>query len=178
MSHHTPQGPPVWGARLGDLLRLSLSRDGEHEVPLAREREFVRLDHEIEQTRFQDRLCVTYDVDPATLGAGIPDMLLQPLVENAIKHGISKRAGPGSIALSAHRSDGSLELRVRDDGPGYRPAERAPSGSGIGLATTRARLLEMYGASHSLRVSSAAGGGCEVAIALPFRVVAESPAHV
>ncbi|HEV2643154.1 MAG TPA: histidine kinase [Candidatus Elarobacter sp.] len=178
--HENPERATAMVARLGDLLRLSLSRNGEHEVPLARELEFVRLYLEIEQTRFHDRLQVTYDIDPSTLSAGIPDMILQPLVENAIKHGIAKRAGPGRIVLSARRNDGALELRVRDDGPGYAPAARAHggngngNGTGIGLATTRARLEEMYGASQHLDVSGAVGGGCEVAITLPFRVIAES----
>jgi LytS/YehU family sensor histidine kinase len=167
-------------ARLGDLLRLSLARNGEHEVPLARELEFVRLYLEIEQTRFQDRLRVSYDVDPAALGAAVPDMLLQPLVENAIKHGISKRAGPGRIELSAHRTDGTLELRVRDDGPGYAPSPRSShgngNGGGIGLSATRARLLELYGDAQRLDVSGAPGGGCQVAITLPFRTT-ESAAN-
>jgi LytS/YehU family sensor histidine kinase len=178
--HESPESATAMVARLGDLLRLSLARNGEHEVPLARELEFVRLYLEIEQTRFQDRLRVSYDVDPAALGAAVPDMLLQPLVENAIKHGISKRAGPGRIELSAHRTDGTLELRVRDDGPGYAPSPRSShgngNGGGIGLSATRARLLELYGDAQRLDVSGAPGGGCQVAITLPFRTT-ESAAN-
>ncbi|HEU4643605.1 MAG TPA: histidine kinase [Gemmatimonadaceae bacterium] len=153
--------------RLGELLRLTLSRARHTEVALAHELELVRLYLEIEGTRFQDRLVVTYDVAPETLRARVPDLVLQPLVENAIRHGIAPRAAAGRVVVHARRDDGTLVIEVRDDGPG---PGRAPSGpGGIGLSTTRERLRTLYGASHALELLEAPGGGCIARLVVPFQ---------
>lgn len=155
--------------RLGELLRLTLSRARRTEVALAHELELVRLYLDIEGTRFHDRLTVAYDVSPETLRARVPDLVLQPLVENAIRHGIAARAGAGLVAVHARRDDGMLVVEVRDDGPG--PGRGAASAGGIGLSTTRERLRTLYGASHSLELLEAPGGGCVARLAVPFHVV-------
>jgi two-component system LytT family sensor kinase len=153
--------------QLGDLLRLTLSRAASTETSLAAELELVRLYLEIERTRFHDRLSVQYDVDPDAMNARVPDLILQPLVENAVRHGISPRAGAGEIVVRAKRDDGQLVLEVRDNGAGF-PVHGA-SRQGIGLTTTRSRLTHLYGAEHALELGTAAGGGCVVRIRMPYR---------
>jgi sensor histidine kinase YesM len=160
--------------RLSELLRLALRNTEAHEVSLKQELEFLRGYLEIEQTRFQDRLRVLWQVAPDTLDAQVPNLLLQPLVENAIRHGIAPRATAataGTIEISAERHNGTIELRVRDDGAGLSlPQER--NTSGIGLANTQARLQQLYGDAHHLRLAPAEGGGLIVSVTIPFHTVA------
>ncbi|HEX8072787.1 MAG TPA: histidine kinase [Pyrinomonadaceae bacterium] len=170
--HRDPRAADRMVARLGDLLRLTLDNSGVEEVTLKEELEFLEKYLEIERTRFHDRLSVRLQVDPASLDARLPNLLLQPLVENAIKHGISARPGAGHIEISAQRDNGSLQLAVRDDGTGL-PADWQTTGQlGVGLANTRARLAQLYGAQHVFTLANVPGGGLEVAITIPFR-----PAH-
>jgi len=159
-------------ARLSDLLRLSLDTGAAQEVSLERELELLEKYVEIERVRFQDRLTVEFDVAPETREARVPNLLLQPLVENAVRHGIAKRRGPGRIEIRAVRRDGRLELAVRDDGEGL--AGGAAGGAGIGLANTRERLAQLYGSEHRLELRDAPGGGLEVAIAIPFNTIKEN----
>jgi signal transduction histidine kinase len=154
-------------ARLGDLLRLALEDFGVQEAPLARELEVLRSYLDIEQTRLGDRLTVCWNVGPDTTDALVPTFLLQPIVENAIHHGIAPRAEPGRIEIGAWRHDGMLHLHVRDDGPGLRAGVR--KGGGVGLANTRARLLHLYGAAQWLEAGNDPRGGCVIKVALPFR---------
>jgi LytS/YehU family sensor histidine kinase len=121
---------------------------------------------EIQKTRFQDRLRVAFDVPPELFEARVPNLILQPLVENAIKHGISTQLGGGKVEISARREDGMLVLRVRDDGPGLVDEPR-PSGSGVGLANTRARLEQLYGSNHTFRLENVPDGGLKVTMGLP-----------
>jgi two-component sensor histidine kinase len=153
-------------ARLGDLLRLALEDFGVQETPLARELEGLRSYLDIEQTRLGDRLTVSWNIDPDTTDALVPPFLLQPLVENAIRHGIAPRSKAGRIEIGAWRHDGTLHLRVRDDGPGL-PA--GPTNGGVGVANTRARLLHLYGAAQRLETGNDPRGGCVVQVTLPFR---------
>ncbi|HEX8180843.1 MAG TPA: histidine kinase [Pyrinomonadaceae bacterium] len=167
--HRDPRAADRMVARLGDLLRLTLDNHGVEEVPLKEELEFLEKYLEIEQTRFHDRLSVRMEIDPESLDARLPNLLLQPLVENAIRHGISARPGAGHIEIYARRSDGVLLLAVRDDGTGL-PADWQTCGQiGVGLTNTRARLAQHYGASHSFTLANVPGGGLEVAIVIPFR---------
>ncbi|HEU0078668.1 MAG TPA: histidine kinase, partial [Longimicrobiaceae bacterium] len=136
--HESPDAADRMIVRLGDLLRLSVDNAGTQEVTLRRELDFLRAYLEIEQARFRDRLSVRLAIDPDTLDARVPNLLLQPLVENAIRQGIAERAGPGSIEVSAGREDGRLRLEVRDDGGGL-PAGGAVR-ERVGLGNTRARL--------------------------------------
>ena len=126
-------------ARFSDLLRAVLADMDAQEVTLARELEYLKLYLSIEQLRFSDRLRVDFDVDPELLDAAVPHMSLQPIVENAIRHGVGPRATPGVIEIRARRAGDSLNVIVRDDGPGFR-AGGTEHGMGLGLANTRARL--------------------------------------
>jgi two-component sensor histidine kinase len=155
-------------ARFSDLLRAVLADMEAQEVPLSRELEYLRLYLSIEQVRFSDRLSVRYDVEPDLLDAAVPHMALQPLVENAIRHGIGRRATPGEIVIRAIREAGSLHLIVQDDGPGFDSGGES-GGLGLGLANTRARLRQLHGEAADLRVGGSEGGGAVVTLVLPFR---------
>lgn len=167
--HRDPRAADRMVARLGDLLRLTLDNHGVEEVPLKEELDFLTKYLEIEQTRFHDRLSVRLNIEPDSLDARLPNLLLQPLVENAIKHGISARPGAGRIEISAYRENGTLLLCVRDDGTGLAADWQSRGQLGVGLANTRARLAQLYGARHEFHLANVAGGGCEVSIAIPFR---------
>ena len=158
-------------ARFSDLLRAVLADMDAQEVTLARELEYLKLYLSIEQLRFSDRLRVDIQVDPDLLDAAVPHMSLQPIVENAIRHGIGNRATPGVIEIRAARNGDALSVSVRDDGPGFRGA--ADHGMGLGLANTRARLKQLYGEGSELRTETAPGGGAKVTMMLPFHFVEE-----
>jgi two-component system LytT family sensor kinase len=158
-------------ARFSDLLRAVLADMDAQEVTLARELEYLRLYLSIEQLRFSDRLRVDIDVDAELLDAAVPHMALQPLVENAIRHGVSRRSTSGVIVIRATRRGESLVLEVQDDGPGF--SERgAPGGMGLGLNNTRARLKQLYGDRADLETGNAAEGGARVTLVLPYHPVA------
>ena len=155
-------------ARLSELLRLTLEQSNQQEVSLQQELETLSRYLEIEQIRFQDRLQVEMQIAPETLNARVPHLILQPLVENAIRHGIAPLSSAGRIEIKAERKDGWLEMRVRDDGPGA-PAGEATLKEGIGLANTRARLEQLYGREHRFEMSNAADGGMLVTLTIPFQ---------
>jgi sensor histidine kinase YesM len=157
-------------ARLSDLLRCVLEDVDAQEVPLRRELEYLKLYLSIEQVRFQDRLRVEISADPETLGAAVPHMGLQPILENAIRHGIGRSSSAGRIEVRAARVDDTLEVRIRDDGPGFAPPQ-AEQGRGIGLANTRARLHQLYGEAAQLKVEDAPEGGAIVTVSVPYRVI-------
>ncbi|MFY9554214.1 MAG: histidine kinase [Blastocatellia bacterium] len=160
-------------ARLGDFLRLTLDNSGAREVTLQEELEFLRCYLEIERVRFQDRLTVNLQIEPETLEARVPNLILQPIVENAIRHGIVSRIAPGQIEIRSRRAGDSLELQVRDNGPGLASNERggARIKAGLGLANTRARLEQLYPAAHCLELSDAPEGGLQVTMEVPFVIV-------
>jgi two-component system LytT family sensor kinase len=155
-------------SRLSELLRHSLD-EGASEVTLQRELDLLERYLDIMRVRFGDRLGVQVDVPPALLGARVPNLVLQPVVENAIKHAIAPREEGGRIVISAEQRGDRLVLRVRDDGPGP-GASVEPPGAGVGLANTRARLAEMYGTrQHLLLVAGEDGSGTVVEISLPLQ---------
>jgi two-component system LytT family sensor kinase len=154
--------------RLSEMLRFALETGKAQEVSLKEEVEFLEKYVEIQRTLMRERLTVRLDVDPETLDASVPNMLLQPLVENAVKHGIAPRAGGGAIDLRARRLDGKLCLEVTDDGLGL-PEGFGGDGVGVGLVNTRERLKHLYGESHDFDLSSRPGGGVTVRIVIPFR---------
>ncbi len=159
-------------AQLGDLLRLSFETLDVQEVSLAQELDFLRKYVAIEHARFGERLHVTFDVDPAAHECLVPNLLLQPLVENAIRHGIGPRVEPGHVLVRAARVGDRLELEVRDDGVGVPQAALAELSHGVGLSNTRSRLAHLYGDRHRFTVSRPAGGGLSVAIEIPVDDVA------
>lgn len=157
----------VMVARLSDLLRLTLEDVEAQEVPLWRELEFLRLYLSIEQVRFEDRLKVHIASAPALSDVLVPHMVLQPIVENAVRHGLGQSEEAVTIKVGATSSNGSLALVVSDDGPGLEAPK--PGHAGIGLANTRTRLARLYGESACLDIEPAAGRGVCVTITLPIR---------
>ena len=154
--------------RLSDLLRITLEQTGAQLVPLKHELDLLRGYLEIQRTRFRDRLSVDFSVDPAVLDARVPNLILQPLVENAIRHAIAPRSTPGHIEISAARDDGMLQLGVRDDGPGLRESASEGKRKGIGLSNTRARLEKLYGGNYSFEMRNADEGGLAITLTIPF----------
>jgi sensor histidine kinase YesM len=158
-------------ARLGDFLRLTLDNSGAEEVTLQEELELLRCYLEIEQVRFQDRLTVLMEIEPETLEALVPNLILQPIVENAIRHGIVEEVGKGRIEIHSSRSNGMLLLQVRDNGPGLQAeaaAGRAGSKRGLGFTLTRERLERLYAARQRFHLEDAAPGGVQVTLEIPF----------
>jgi two-component system, LytTR family, sensor kinase len=155
---------------LSDLLRRALDSASEQEVTLKEELKFTELYLDIQQVRFSDRLTVRMEIAPETLDARVPNLLLQPLVENAVRHGISLSDSAGIITISAYSNDGLLHLKICDNGPGLQSSWRMEKSEGIGLANTRERLKHLYGGEHQFDLRNSAEGGLTVAIAIPFRV--------
>jgi signal transduction histidine kinase len=154
---------------LGDLLRASLENTDRQEIPLKEELEFLERYLEIEQIRFRDRLRVRYEVDSDVYDAAVPNMILQPLVENAIRHGVAPSVSPRTVRLEAERLGGDLVLRVRDDGVGV-PEDWTPEeGSGVGIRNVRERLERHYGDRGELRVRPIPEGGVRATVRIPFR---------
>ncbi len=151
--------------RLSELLRLTMHHPGQPLTKLRDEIAFIEKYLEIERIRFRDRLTAQVFVEPGVLDAEVPSLLLQPLVENAIRHGIEPRPGPGRIAIGARRDGAQLLLTVRDNGAGVPPG--GFKREGIGLANTRARLRELYGERHEFTLANHPEGGLEVRISLP-----------
>jgi len=159
--------------RLSDLLRLTLDNLGQQEITLKAELDFVSKYLQIEQTRFTDRLVTRFDIQPEALDALVPNMLLQPLVENAIKHGIARKEGPGHIDITARRDGDKLWMEVRDDGIGLTETALVALQKGIGVSTTRARLQHLFGADYRFEFHRQPDG-LAVVVVIPWRVTAES----
>ena len=154
--------------RLSDMLRFALESVKAQEVSLKEETEFLEKYVEIQRTLMRERLSVRLNIDAETLDASVPNMLLQPLVENAIKHGISPRPEGGEIDIYARRLDGKLYLEITDDGLGM-PEGRDMTKEGVGLINTRERLKYLYGEAHTFNLSSFPGRGVTVRIVIPFK---------
>ncbi|MGH7449772.1 MAG: sensor histidine kinase [bacterium] len=159
-------------AGLSDLLRLALENVSTQQVSLQRELEFLERYLDIEKIRFAGRLQVRMQVAPETLDAAVPNLILQPLAENAIRHGIAPRATAGIIAISAVRNGERLHLQIKDDGPGL--ADDEPLKNGVGLSNTIARLQRLYGVEQSFNLSNAPEGGAMVTLEIPFALWAKS----
>lgn len=175
-------------ARLGDLLRTTLEHEETQEVTLREELAFLEPYLEIEQARLADRLTVVMNIAPETLDARVPHLILQPLVENAVRHGIASRIEPGKVEISASRGpdDRFLQLEIRDDGPGVdrhlgleAQAElRTHTRRGVGLTNIRSRLEQLYGGEHRFKLENQAAGGVLVRISLPFRLGLQTQAEL
>jgi two-component system, LytTR family, sensor kinase len=155
--------------RLSELLRVSLDGNRPAEVPLEMEIQSITDYLEIQRIRFSDRLSLVKDIQPEVAGALVPSLILQPLVENAVVHGIAQRRGPGCVTVRASCQENSLLLEVSDTGPGFRCAESEGGARGLGLATTRARLEQLYGSYQRLECVDLPEGGASVRLFLPLR---------
>jgi len=155
-------------SRLSDLLRRTFQQGGRHEVTLAEELETLGHYIEIARTRFQDRLTIDVVVPDELTGALVPAFILQPIVENALEHGIARRAGAGRVAIEAARDGSQLRLTVTDDGAGMRATGQFPV-EGIGLGNTRERLRELYGNDQSLELEAREPNGLQVTATVPLR---------
>jgi len=167
--HENPEDADRIVARLSELLRVSLEQSDTQEVPLRQELSFLERYLEIEQVRFQDRLAVELDIESGLDDILVPSLILQPLVENAIRHGIAPREDMGRVKIAARRLNGMLELKVGDNGPGLPEIEVASHPEGVGLSNTRSRLSHLYGANHQFQLTPAPGGGLEVTLLIPCR---------
>jgi two-component system, LytTR family, sensor kinase len=168
--HKDPQAADKMIARLGDFLRLTLDSAGVQEVPLRQELEFLKCYLDIERIRFKDRLTVEMEIEPPALEARLPNLILQPIVENAIRHGIAPRTDAGRIEITARRFDGALQVQITDNGPGL--SSNGNNGrilkEGVGLANTQARLQQLYGDGSRLDLANTAKGGLSVTLEIPF----------
>jgi hypothetical protein len=164
-------------ARLGELLRTTLESAGTQQVPLRQELEFIQPYLEIEKARLGDRLKVRMDIDPEVMDAPVPNFVLQPLVENAIRHGIAPFARVGWLDIRAHPENGMLRIDVQDNGPGLSPEQQACERAGafragVGIANTRARLQQLYGPQHRFEMKNGTTQGLTVTMLIP---AGESP---
>lgn len=151
-------------ARLGDFLRLTLKSSDAPIVDFEQELEFLKCYLEIEHIRFKDRLTVDFDIDSHALTAMVPNLILQPIVENAVKHGVARQTYPGHIIINARREGERLIMRVEDNGSGLKVKS---NGSGIGLSNTRARLEQFYGEDFSFQIANSAERGASVTLDVP-----------
>jgi two-component system, LytTR family, sensor kinase len=159
-------------ARLSDLLRLTIDSIGQHEVTLKQELEFVQKYLEIERIRFQERILLELNIAPECLDAMVPSMVLQPLVENSIRHGFGASIRSGEIRIDAKRVHDKLRLTVRDSGKGFAAGVVSGTVQGLGLANTRLRLEQLYGPEHRLECINLPTGGAAVSIELTFHTSA------
>lgn len=167
--HTNPQTADEMITDLGELFRASLESSSEHEISLGRELELLQRYLAIEQRRFGERLKVEQDIEPEILPARVPTLILQPLVENAIRHGIERQADVGIIAIHAAREGSQIKLSVSDNGKKpFNAAVLAANRQGIGLANTRSRLQQLYGTEQSFTVGDGELGGWTVEIKIPF----------
>lgn len=165
MVDRDPSGVRRMIARLSDLLRHTIESHAADEIPLRQELEFLDRYIEIMEIRFQGRLRVIRRIDEETLDALVPNLILQPIVENALEHGVSRAGEGGMVEISARRDHERLMITVRDNGPGVNPATQA----GVGLGNTRARLAQLYGEKAAFTLRAGEGGGAIAEIALPYR---------
>ena len=166
-----PRGVRRMIARLSELLRSTLDGAHEQETPLQQDLSFLQRYLEIMEVRFQGRLQVDLRIESRALDALVPTLILQPLVENAVKHGVSKVEGVGRIIIAADRLEDTVRLEVRDNGPGLGDRDGAPEG--VGLRNTRARLAQLYGDAQRLTLEAAPEGGAAVTVVLPYHTRAD-----
>ena len=167
-----PRGVRRMVARLSELLRTTLDEADEPEVPLHREITFIERYLDVMQIRFQGRLHVRMQIEPEVRYALVPNLILQPLVENAVKHGVSKLTGTGRIEIGARLDGERIALSVRDNGPMLATGTVHPV-EGLGLRNTRARLRQLYGSAQSLTLRAVEGGGLAAEVSLPYHTSAD-----
>jgi LytS/YehU family sensor histidine kinase len=156
-------------ARLGDFLRLTVDNSEQQWVTLKEETEFLRCYLDIEQVRFGDRLTVAFELEPQTLSAQVPHLILQPVVENAIQHAIAPRAAPGHINIQAKRLNSLLRVAISDNGPGISSNTISPAKKCVGLTNVRTRLQQIYGPDFRFELTNGRNGGLTVVMEIPFQ---------
>ena len=152
---------------LGALMRATIDRPADHLTPLSAEVDFVRQYLDLQAARFGDRLDVRFAVAPEALPVMVPSFLLQPLVENALRHGFARKSGRSRLDINASLSEQGLDVAVRDDGTGLTPGFDLERDAGTGLRNIRTRLQQLYGADAHLELRSAPGGGTLVSVRIP-----------
>ncbi len=165
--HKDPESADRMLIRLAELLRMTLDNTTAQEIPLRSEVSMLERYLDIERIRFGDRLTVRLEIPDDVWPAQVPTLLLQPIVENALRHGLSRLARPGLVEIRARAGEGRLRLEVRDNGVGW--PDRGPAREGIGLSNTRARLQHLYGNQHRLQLENHPDGGALVVVELPWR---------
>ena len=170
--HRDPEKADLMIERLSDLLRITLRKVGVQEVELAEELEYLRAYLDIEQVHFGNRLRIEYRIDAAAMDVLVPTLILQPLVENAIRHGLEPMVRPGTLSIEAQADGDTLWLRVRDDGAGL--PKNWKRREGVGLTNTRSRIDRLYGEQAALTVRENPGGGVLVDIYIPLRASSRS----
>ncbi|MFC1724330.1 sensor histidine kinase [candidate division KSB1 bacterium] len=158
---------------LSDLLRLTLESSKKQEVPLKEELDFLSLYLEIEEIRFQDRLKVEINVSPGMFDILVPGMLLQPLIENAIRHGISPKAEGGKVEINVRGINENVLIEIIDNGIGLKEAGSSSIKKGFGISNTKERLEQLYGENFSLEIKNTDSGGCIVTLEIPYRISGE-----
>lgn len=174
--HRDPAAADRMVCRLSDFLRLSLASTGAQEVTLQQELEHLQSYMEVQMVRFRGRLTLHLDVPRELLACRVPNLLLQPLVENVVKHAVAVSLKPVHAIVRARRTGDELEIEIADDGPGLPAPEDGPRREGIGLANTRGRLSKLYGDAHRLVLENRAEGGARLLVALPHRLAAADAA--
>ncbi|HVO64542.1 MAG TPA: histidine kinase [Terriglobales bacterium] len=169
LARHDGEAAEHMTLQLADLLRMSLDGVGVHEVPLHQELTFLQKYMDIQLVRFQDRLTVETDIDPRTLDTMVPNLILQPIVENAIRHGIGPRRTPGTVRIATWRDRDDVWMEIRDNGVGLSGGRGIRPREGVGLTNTRGRLRQLYNDDHAMVLEDAPSGGCTVKIRVPYR---------
>jgi signal transduction histidine kinase len=154
--------------KLTNFLHMTLESSGAQEVTLKKELDFLNYYLQIEQIRFQDRLAIEMNIDPSTLDARVPNLIMQPIVENAIRHGVATRSGKGQIEIRSRRQNGVIQLQVQDNGPGLE-AENGEIREGVGLSNTRLRLQQIYGNTYRFDLINSPQGGVVATVELPYQ---------
>src|SRR5256884_5014575 len=163
-------------AQLSDLLRLTLQASRAHEIPLGEELEITRLYLDLMQKRFEDKLCVTYSIDPSVNSSLVPQLILQPLLENSLRHGMKSGSSAMDLFIAAHRENGSLILQVSDSGSGFGEIDHSGVfGRGLGLSNIRDRLAHLYGDRQQFSISNRRSGGAQVTLSVPLHTSAHIP---
>lgn len=168
--HEDPDAADRMLALLGDMLRTTLQRRGDQEIPLQEELRFLHQYVDVQDVRFRNRLQVRWSVDPAVVDAAIPPMLLQPLIENAFRHGLNGFRSQDILEIRCARENGRLNIEIADNGPGAPPASDDSQPAGIGLKNVAERLECYYGADQSFQYGNAKTGGFRVVLQIPFRL--------
>ncbi len=170
-----PEKAETMLAELAELVRIAMDDADEHTVPLEREMEFIRRYLSIQKARLGDRLQMEVDVDPDVMRARVPNLVLQPLVENAVEHGIADRLGEGKLWIRGFMENGNLCLEVEDDGPGLSDEKLDPASWRVGLRNTRDRLAQLYGPEQHLELANSDAGGLRVRVVIPLDPLDRSP---